>query len=398
MQYNILKTALIGVGNMGKKYAEMITAGEVPHMKLTAVVIRRDELMEWGESLVNTDGEKVKIFRSAEELFAVEAENINANIAGNDIQKVNETSLFDAVIIATPHKTHKELALKAFALKKDVLCDKPAAADIGEALQMNEAASKSNRIYGMVFHQRLYPKYVKIKEMLENNEFGELVRVNLINSRYLRTTHYHKSGSWRSSFAGEGGGALINQGQHILDMFQYLFGMPQRIFAVIPFGKYNNFAVDDEDTIIMSYDNGMTASFVLTTGEACYEERLEIVGTKAKLLLEDNTLTITRHQDVREYIKTENVNSRENMHFTEETIEYAKEPEPYTRLLEGFAKASLEQNEDYLVARGEEGINSLMLCAGAYYSACRGIQVELPLDADEYRKLMDELIEKEKLS
>ena len=120
MQYNILKTALIGVGNMGKKYAEMITAGEVPHMKLTAVVIRRDELMEWGESLVNTDGEKVKIFRSAEELFAVEAENINANIAGNDIQKVNETSLFDAVIIATPHKTHKELALKAFALKKDV--------------------------------------------------------------------------------------------------------------------------------------------------------------------------------------------------------------------------------------------------------------------------------------
>lgn len=427
MQNNILKTALIGVGNMGRKYAEMITAGEVPHMKLTAIVIRRDELMEWGKSLVNTDGEKVKIFRSAEELFAAEAENINVNIIGNYIQKLNDkkpekstdnckgneentndyknnkednykihtTSLFDAVIIATPHKTHKELALKAFALKKDVLCDKPAAADIGEALEMNEAASKSNRIYGMVFHQRLYPKYVKIKEMIDNNELGELVRVNLINSRYLRTTHYHKSGSWRSSFAGEGGGALINQGQHILDMFQYLFGMPQRIFAVIPFGKYNNFAVDDEDTIIMSYDNGMTASFVLTTGEACYEERLEVIGTKAKLLLEDNTLTITRHQDVREYIKTENVNSRENMHFTQEIIEYEKEPEPYTRLLEGFAKASLEQNSDYLVARGEEGINSLMLCAGAYYSACRGIQVELPLDADEYRKLMDELISKE---
>lgn len=145
MQNNILKTALIGVGNMGRKYAEMITAGEVPHMKLTAVVIRRDELMEWGKSLVNTDGEKVKIFRSAEELFAAEAENINVNIIGNYIQKLNDkkpekstdnckgneentndyknnkednykihtTSLFDAVIIATPHKNHKELALKS---------------------------------------------------------------------------------------------------------------------------------------------------------------------------------------------------------------------------------------------------------------------------------------------
>lgn len=265
----------------------MIVSGEVSNIKLTAVVIRRDELMEWGETLVNTDGEYVKIFRSADDMF--KAEDVD--------------TLFDAVIIATPHKTHAKLAIQAFSLGKDVLCDKPAASDIGEALTMNEAAKKSGRIYGMVFHQRLYPKYMKIKSMIDAGELGELRRVNLINSRYLRTSYYHHSGAWRSSFTGEGGGALINQGQHILDMFQYLFGMPQRMFALIPFGKYNDFAVDDEDTIIMDYDNGMTASFVLTTGEACHEERLEIIGTKAKLLLEDNTLTITRHQDVEEYIK-----------------------------------------------------------------------------------------------
>ena len=317
MQNKILRVALIGVGNMGKKYAQMIVSGEVANMKLTAVVIRRDELMEWGEALVNVDGEHVRIFRSADDMF--KAEDVD--------------TLFEAVIIATPHKTHAKLAVQAFSLGKDVLCDKPAASDIGEALTMNEAAKKSARIYGMVFHQRLYPKYMKIKSMIDAGELGKLRRVNLINSRYLRTSYYHHSGAWRSSFAGEGGGALINQGQHILDMFQYLFGMPQRMFALIPFGKYNDFAVDDEDTIIMDYDDGMTASFVLTTGEACHEERLEIIGTKAKLLLEDNTLTITRHQDVEEYIKTEMVNSRENMQYTKETIEFPKTPEPYIELL-----------------------------------------------------------------
>lgn len=246
MQKELLKVALIGVGSVGKKYARMITAGEVPNMKLSAVVIRRDELIEWGESLVNTDGDNARIFRSAEELFET------------------GESCYDAVIIATPHKTHKELALKAFAKGKAVLCDKPAAADIGEALAMQKAASESGRIYGIIFHQRLYPKYIRIKQMIDNGELGDIKRVCLINSRYLRTSYYHKSGSWRSSFAGEGGGALINQGQHILDMYQYLFGMPQKLFAAIPFGKYNDFIVDDEATIVMEYDNGKTGTFIYT--------------------------------------------------------------------------------------------------------------------------------------
>ena len=379
MSDKILRAALIGVGNMGKKYVQMIVSGEVSNIKLTAVVIRRDELMEWGETLVNTDGEYVKIFRSADDMF--KAEDVD--------------TLFDAVIIATPHKTHAKLAIQAFSLGKDVLCDKPAASDIGEALTMNEAAKKSGRIYGMVFHQRLYPKYMKIKSMIDAGELGELRRVNLINSRYLRTSYYHHSGAWRSSFTGEGGGALINQGQHILDMYQYLFGMPQKLFAAIPFGKYNDFIVDDEATIVMEYDNGKTGTFILSTGEACHEERLEIIGTKARILLEDDTLTITKHRDVCEYIKNEEVNSRQNMTFAEETIQFEKASEPYAQLFENFANAVLKGDESYLTVKGSEGINSLMLCASAYYSACKGIKVELPLEASAYKELMDELIKKE---
>lgn len=387
MENKRLKVALIGVGSMGKKYAEMIASGKVSNMKLTAMVIRRNELMEWGRSVVNVDGQPVRIFRSTEELYD----------AVTDTMKTDDTNhiLYDAVMIVTPHKTHAELALKAFALGKDVLCDKPAASDLGEALAMTEASEKYQRIYGIVYHQRLYPKYQKMKQLIDDGELGKLRRVSLINSRYLRTSHYHHSASWRSSFIGEGGGALINQGQHLLDMFQYLFGMPQRIFAVIPFGKYNDFAVDDEDTILMNYDNGMTASFVLTTGEAVHEERMEIIGTRARVLLENNTLTITRYPDIEKYIKTEKVNSRENMNFTEEIIEFTEGPEPYIELLNCFARASLEHNTEYLVAKGAEGMNSLMLCAAAYYSASKNMPVELPLDSEKYKKLMDELMAKE---
>ena len=194
---------------------------------------------------------------------------------------------------------------------------------------------------------------------------------------------------------GEGGGALINQGQHILDMYQYLFGMPQRLYAAIPFGKYNDFDVDDEATLVMEYDNGVTGTFILSTGEACHEERLEVIGTKARILLIDDTLTITYHNDVNTYIKNEDVNSREHMSYSEKTIQFEKAEEPYTQLLERFVKAVLENDESYLVAKGSEGINSLMLCAGAYYSACNKAVVDLPLGAGKYSELMEQLIKKE---
>ena len=157
MECRDLRIALIGVGNMGKKYAAMITSGEVPHMKLSAVVIRKDELMEWGRSLINVDGEKTAIFRNTQDLF-------------------NSPDLYDAVIIATPHKTHRDIALEAFRLKKDVLCDKPAAADIGEAEDIENAATDNDCIYGIVFHQRLYAKYRKLKELIDSGAIGIIKR------------------------------------------------------------------------------------------------------------------------------------------------------------------------------------------------------------------------------
>jgi len=295
-----------------------------------------------------------------------------------------------------PIVSNEEIAVRAFELGKHVLCDKPAGATIGQAQNMTAASKKYDRVYGMIFHQHRYPKYLYIKEALEKGELGDLKRMLVVNSRYFRTAHYHQSGSWRSSWKGEGGGALINQGAHILDMWQWLFGMPKKLYAEIPFGKYNDFKVDDEATINMRYENGATGIFMLTTGEAVWQERLEIVGTKGRMLLEDDTLHIYRYsKDSTEYIATEDVNSRENLTITEEVIEFDKVKEPYVEMLENFVEAVITGDASILIAPGEKSINQLMLTNGAYYSAWKDVPIQLPLDAEEYEAAFREQCERE---
>ena len=372
-----IRVVLAGVGAMGKKYAQMILSGQVSNMVLTGVVARNDVAREWANSLCEQYGTTLNIYSDVEAMFA-------------------KADSFDAVLIATPHKNHPEIAIRAFELGKHVMCDKPAGATIGQAERMSLSAQKHNRIYGMMFHQRLYPKYNKIKEMLDNGELGTISRIMLVNSRYFRTAFYHKSGSWRSSWNGEGGGALINQGAHILDIWQWLFGMPEKIYADIPFGKYNDFMVDDEATIQMRYPDGMTAVCMLTTGEAVWQERLEIIGTKGKILLEDDALHVWRYsKDSTEYIKTEQTNSRENLDCVQEIIEFEKCPEPYVEMLENFAKAVINNDSSILVAPGCEGINQLMLTNGAYYSAWKDKSVIFPLDSQIYEDVYVEMCKKD---
>lgn len=368
-----IRVALVGVGAMGSKYAKMIVSGQVKNMVLTGLVARKTEAKAWAATLVNTDGTCPKVYASVDEMF-VHEEN------------------FDAVLIVTPHKTHEEIAVRAFELGKHVLCDKPAGATIGQAQRMTFAAKKYNRIYALIFHQRAYAKYRYIKQMLSCGQLGELKRAMVVNSRYFRTAHYHNSGSWRSSWKGEGGGALINQGAHILDMWHWLLGMPQKLYAQISFGKYNDFKVDDEASISMQYEDGMTGMFILTTGEAVPQERFEIVGTKGRILLENDTLHIYRYsKDSQEYIATEKVNSGDNMSIEEEIISFEKGKEPYVEVLENFAEAVLTENASILIAPGEEGVHQLMLTNGAYYSAWKGMPVELPLDTGEYEKVFQEV-------
>lgn len=376
---NEIRIALIGTGGMGRKYAAMLIDGSVKSCRLTAVVCRSTEAKMWSkDTFTGSLAEQVKVYASSDEMF-------------------EEPEGFDAVLIVTPHKSHPELAIKAFSMGKHVFCDKPAGISVTDAKAMWQASLEAKAVYAMMFHQRLYDKYIRIKEILDEGRLGKINRVMLVNSRYFRTKHYHESGSWRSSWKGEGGGALINQGQHILDIWQWLFGMPESIFASIPFGKYNSFAVDDEVTLHMTYPDQMTAVFILTTGEAVWEERMEIIGSKGTLLMENNKLTITMYgEDTRDYTSRTECMSREGLSLvkSEETYPQITE-EPYVSMFESFGKAVMQH--EIPIATGMDGYHVLEITNAAYLSAWKHCVVDLPIHGQEFNQELAEKIKRESM-
>ena len=367
-----VRIAIIGIGGMGKKYAIMINDGMIPRMKLAAVCARSRENKEWARENLNED---VRFYDDSEELF-------------------NNTEDYDAVLIATPHKLHPEEAIRAFEAGKHVLCEKPSGVSIGDARRMQAAAAAADRKYAMMFHNRTFPVFKTLKKLIDENAIGKINRVILENSIYYRTAFYHASGSWRSSWKGEGGGALINQGQHIIDYWQWLFGMPDSIYASIPFGKYNDFKVDDEATIIMEYPEKMTGVFILSTGEIQSEEQLCIIGSKGKIRVIGNRIQIERNNiDAQEYSKTAKTNSREEMITSCDTVIAPEAQKPYALMLENFCEAILDDAE--LIADGMAGANTLEIANAAYMSAWLGKKINLPVDGNEYDRLLQEHAENE---
>lgn len=352
---------------MGKKYVKMIQAKEIPFMELTAAVARSETNQMF---IKETCGDDVLIAVSEDELY-------------------DHTDLFDAVIIATPHRYHPEMGLRALENGKHVLLEKPIGVSVADCRELLAAAERSGLKFSVIFHQRAYPKYMAIKELLEKEALGEIYRIMMENTRYFRTERYHHSSSWRSSWTGEGGGALINQGQHILDIWQWLFGMPESVRAEIAFGKYNDFDVDDEATIFFQYPNHKTGIFLLTTGEGNYIERLEISGSKGSLLLEEDTMTIHMYEpNLNTYRKEAAVNAREDLHETVVKKEFPLDTETHPVILKNFAKA-IECGEPLLV-EGADAIHALELTNAAYLSAWKKEPVSFPLDDSAYQQELEE--------
>ena len=362
----MVRVAIIGTGGMGKKYVKMIQANQIPFMKLTAAVARSETNQKF---MQDTCGDDVLVVSSEDELY-------------------EHADAFDAVIIATPHRYHPEMGLRALRSGKHVLLEKPIGVSVADCEELLTTAEQSGLKFSVIFHQRAYPKYMAIKKLLDEDALGEIYRVMMENTRYFRTEHYHHSSSWRSSWNGEGGGALINQGQHILDMWQWLFGMPEAVRAEIAFGKYNDFDVDDEATLFFQYPNHKTGIFFLTTGEGNYIERLEISGSKGSLLLEEDTLMVhTYEPDLNTYRKEAGVNSREDLHETVLKKEFPLDTETHPVILENFAKA-IECGEPLLV-EGADAIHALELTNAAYLSAWKHETVSFPLDRAAYQQELE---------
>lgn len=266
-----VRYGIIGVGGMGRTHAQSLLS-DIKGAELTAVCDISLERLEWAEEHLP---DHVQRFLSPEELF--------------------KSGIIDAVMIATPHYDHPPLAIQALGYGLHVLIEKPAGVYTKAVQEMNDAAAKSDRKFGIMYNQRTNPLYQKLRELIQSGELGEIRRTNWIITNWYRSQSYYDSGGWRATWGGEGGGVLLNQDPHQLDLWQWTTGMmPKRVRAFCQFGKYRNIEVEDDVTAYVEYENGATGLFITTTGEAPGTNRFEITGDNGKIVVEDGTLTFFR--------------------------------------------------------------------------------------------------------
>ena len=366
-----LRLGIIGMGNMGSGHLGYYLNGECPRVEITA--------------FADTAPEKLK--RASERLPSA--------AAYDSAEGLINSGKADAVLIAVPHYDHPAIAVKAFEHGLHVLTEKPAGVYTRQVREMNDAAKRSGVKFGIMFNQRTNPIYARAREIVKSGELGELKRLVWIVTNWYRTQAYYDSGTWRATWNGEGGGVLLNQAPHNLDLWQWIFGMPKRVRAFCTVGKYHDIGVEDDVTIYGEYENGATATFITTTGEAPGTNRLEISGTKGKLVLEDGKLKHWRLKEDERVTCAECKNG-----FVHPECEYseftAPELDGHPVILNNFADHILDGSP--LLAPGEEGLNSLSISNAAYLSSWTDGWAEIPVAEDDFEKQLAWLCHNEKLT
>ncbi len=359
-----VRLGIIGIGNMGSSHAKNIIEGKTPDIELTAVADRKEDRRNWAKE---TLPESVKIFNEGTELM--------------------DSGVCGAVIVAVPHYQHPELTIYGLQHGLHVLCEKPAGVYTKQVREMIEVSEKSDKVFAMMFNQRTNCVYRKMHELVHSGELGAIKRVNWIITDWYRTQIYYDSGAWRATWNGEGGGVLLNQCPHQLDLLTWICGVPTKVRAFCHEGKWHDIEVEDDVTAYMEFENGATGVFVTTTGDAPGTNRFEIDLEMGKLVCEDDKLILHRLAvNEREFCKTA-TDGFAKPECTVEEVETDGKNEQHVGVMNAFANKILGKGE--LVAPGREGINGLMLSNAMHLSSWTDQTVTLPVDEDKFLELLN---------
>ena len=362
-----VRLGIIGMGNIGKYHADYLLNKKVSRCELAAVCDSDVAVLERYRPL--------HIF--------------------SDGQKLIQSGLVDAVIIATPHFQHTTLGTTAFENGIHALVEKPISSHKADAQKLIAAHQKFPKVvFAGMFQLRTEPRYQKIRRLIQE-DLGQLVRVNWINTDWFRTGAYYASSDWRATWKGEGGGVLLNQCLHNLDALQWLCGMPARLRGFCQLGRFHQIEVEDNVTAYLEWANGATGSFISSSGEAPGTNRLEIVGTRGTLTLENNKLRFTRNGvDMLEFSRTATQGFVKPEARVEE-IPFENATLPHAIMTQNFVNAILDGEP--LIAPGAEGIHSVELANAMVFSSLLGQTLELPMDGSAWEKELNQLISKSKV-
>ena len=362
-----VKYGIIGIGNQGSYYAKLISEGSIPNAILTAICDINDQKIENAKQKY---GESITYF--------------------SDYKKMLESKVCDAVLVETPHYFHPEMVIDCLKTGHHAVCDKPAGVYTKQVCEMNEVAKKSNLKFAMMFNQRTNCVYRKMREIIANGEIGELQRVNWIITDWFRTQAYYNSGSWRATWNGEGGGVLINQCPHQIDLVQWVIGqMPKKVRGFCKYGRWHDIEVEDDVTAYFEYENGATGIFITTTGETPGTNRFEVSGTKGKLLCENNKLIWYKNsEDSYQFSQTTDQGFAQPAREVIE-VETDGKNEQHAGILRNFTNAILGKEE--LFVDGTEGIYGVELMNAIELSGWNnGEEITLPVDKERYLNILTE--------
>lgn len=377
-----VRLGIIGIGVQGSTYAGFIAEGKVKNMVLGAIC----------------DIDPAKKAMCAEKYPDVQFYE--------DYIEMMESGNVDAVVTCVPHYLHPEMGIDALKRGIHALVEKPAGVYTKQVRELNEfAATKPELTFGIMFNQRTNPLYQKVKEIIDNGEIGNIRRTNWIITTWWRPQSYYDQGSWRATWSGEGGGVLVNQAPHQLDLVQWICGMPKKVYANAKYGYQRNIAVEDEVTALFDYGNGATGVFITCTHDVLGTDRFEILGDKGKIVV-DGSKTAT----IKRLIKSENemsatMNMREVSQilkggnvgeiYSEEVIEFGSVwGGQHIAVMENFAANILEGTP--LLAPGSDGINGVRLANAIHLSSWLGKEVETSFDEELYLAELNKKIEEEK--
>ncbi len=354
-----VRVGIIGIGGRGGSHAAYFTAGDIPRGELTAVCDINPDRIRWARE---TLGENVRAFESGDDLIA--------------------SGSVDAIIVATPHYDHPTFAIKGFARDLHVLIEKPAGVHTKQVYEMNEAAEKSGKVFALMFNQRTRAHHQKLRELVASGELGDIQRTNYIVTSWFRSQSYYDQGDWRATWSGEGGGVLMNQCPHNLDLWQWICGMPSRVRAFISYGKYHDIEVDDDVTAYVEYENGATGVFITTTGEHPGSNRLEIAADRGKVVMEDGKITFWRSRVSISQFSREYKGGFGSPEVWKCDIPPGKDRGAHRGVINNWCDAIL--NGSPLLAPGVEGIHGVELANAMLLSSWLDDWVDIPVDREVY--------------
>ena len=356
-----VKLGIIGIGNQGSTYARRLARENwVPDIQLVAIADINPDRIAWAR------------------------ENVSADIAYfDDALAMLDSGLLDACVVSVPHYDHPKYVIECLRRGIHVLCEKPAGVYTEQVREMNAEAEKHpETVFAMMFNQRTNCVYRKMRELIQSGRYGRVRRANWLITNWYRSQYYYDSGDWRATWSGEGGGVLLNQCPHQLDLWQWILGLPKKVQSFMHYGQWHDIEVEDDVTTYMEYEDGHTGVFITSTGDPHGTNRFEVQMDGAQLVVENDKLYLTELEQLEQDWTKTNTQPFGSVPGKEIVVETDGLNPQHQGVFEAFAAAILRGEP--LIAGGEEGLRGLTLSNAMHLSAFLGWPVEIPFDEHLY--------------